>query len=208
MPRVLFGLYSDSRLFLPSGQGGRAGTVECKVYEDDGFVTVHMSFENESGLDQPNVYWRWYHEQYDFMDLHPVLSNPIVTGNGVWEEDRCYPDYDGYELGTIPAGEIWEVKVEWEGYGVYWHHTYRQDVSTAYVLIHEVSVATAMFISREEPWVFPKGDCDLDGDVDLDDFARLKKNFGEIGGWWHGDFNHDNRVNIDDFAILKGNFGT
>ncbi len=54
------------------------------------------------------------------------------------------------------------------------------------------------------------GDADEDGDVDLDDFARLKVHFGTPGGaaWGQGDFNGDGAVNLDDFMILKEHFGT
>jgi len=51
------------------------------------------------------------------------------------------------------------------------------------------------------------GDADLDGDVDLDDFAILKINFGVGSGWAQGDFDVDGDVDLDDFAILKTNFG-
>ncbi|NLF31034.1 MAG: hypothetical protein GX591_09130 [Planctomycetes bacterium] len=43
-------------------------------------------------------------------------------------------------------------------------------------------------------------------DVDLDDFALLKNNFGRTGvwgGWAEGDFNDDGAVDLDDFALLK-----
>ncbi len=51
------------------------------------------------------------------------------------------------------------------------------------------------------------GDADRDGDVDLDDFAILKRNFG-TGGWWtDGDFDVDGDIDLDDFGSLKRNFG-
>jgi len=54
------------------------------------------------------------------------------------------------------------------------------------------------------------GDADRDGDVDLDDFALLKLNFGTPAGatWGQGDFDGDGDVDLDDFALLKVNFGT
>ncbi len=54
------------------------------------------------------------------------------------------------------------------------------------------------------------GDTDGDGDVDLDDFATLKINFGTPAGATaaEGDFDGDGDVDLDDFAILKQNFGT
>ncbi len=54
------------------------------------------------------------------------------------------------------------------------------------------------------------GDADGDGDVDLDDFAILKRNFGTSEGadCSMGDFDEDGDVDLDDFALLKTNFGT
>jgi len=53
------------------------------------------------------------------------------------------------------------------------------------------------------------GDADADGDVDLDDFVILKRNFGLATGatWDQGDFDDDDAVTLDDFVILKQNFG-
>ncbi|NLF32192.1 MAG: hypothetical protein GX591_15055 [Planctomycetes bacterium] len=53
------------------------------------------------------------------------------------------------------------------------------------------------------------GDADGDGDVDLDDFTRLKNNFGLAAGakWDQGDFDRDGDVDLDDFTRLKNNFG-
>jgi len=53
------------------------------------------------------------------------------------------------------------------------------------------------------------GDADMDGDVDLDDFACLKRNFGLAARahWGHGDYDGNGQVDLDDFAALKANFG-
>jgi len=54
------------------------------------------------------------------------------------------------------------------------------------------------------------GDCDGDRDVDLDDFAILKQNFGRTdvtAGPSEGDCDCDGDVDLDDFAMLKQNFG-
>ncbi|NLF31723.1 MAG: DUF1565 domain-containing protein [Planctomycetes bacterium] len=52
------------------------------------------------------------------------------------------------------------------------------------------------------------GDIDGDGDVDLDDFVILKRNFGAAGVTRaEGDLDGDGDVDLDDFVILKNNFG-
>ena len=54
-----------------------------------------------------------------------------------------------------------------------------------------------------------RGDVDLDGDVDFDDFLQLATNYkSNASGWVSGDFTCDGRVNEDDFALLSENFGT
>ena len=50
------------------------------------------------------------------------------------------------------------------------------------------------------------GDADLNGAVNLADFARLGAAFNAPGGWSDGDFNHDQAVGIADFARLASNF--
>jgi len=58
------------------------------------------------------------------------------------------------------------------------------------------------------PPVIP-GDADRDGDVDLEDFVILKKNFGANPATWsQGDFDGNGSVSLQDFVILKQNFGT
>jgi len=53
------------------------------------------------------------------------------------------------------------------------------------------------------------GDADNDGDVDLEDFVILKKNFSATGvSWPQGDFTGDGVVDLDDFVVLKKNFGS
>ena len=51
------------------------------------------------------------------------------------------------------------------------------------------------------------GDADLNGSVNIADFARLASAFNSpTGSWTSGDSNYDNLVNIGDFAPLATNF--
>jgi hypothetical protein len=52
------------------------------------------------------------------------------------------------------------------------------------------------------------GDLNLDGAVNLQDFATLKGVFGSPGGWASGDFDGNAQVDLADFTTLKGNFGS
>lgn len=50
------------------------------------------------------------------------------------------------------------------------------------------------------------GDANVDGTVNLNDFAVLAANFNAANRYWyHGDFNYDRTVNIADFSLLAGN---
>jgi hypothetical protein len=53
-----------------------------------------------------------------------------------------------------------------------------------------------------------RGDANLSGSVNLDDFTRLAAGFGQPGALWStGDSNYDGVVNLDDFTALAANFG-
>ena len=55
-----------------------------------------------------------------------------------------------------------------------------------------------------------RGDANLDGKVDFQDFLSLANNFGRDDHWisWRtGDLNGDGRVDFADFLILARNFG-
>lgn len=51
-----------------------------------------------------------------------------------------------------------------------------------------------------------RGDANLDGKVDIDDFGQLAARFNSSGRWSQGDFDNNGSVDIDDFAMLAGNF--
>ena len=53
-----------------------------------------------------------------------------------------------------------------------------------------------------------RGDADLDGDVDFNDFLVLQNNFGNSGTTFvTGDFNYDGVTNFNDFLALQNSFG-
>jgi len=53
-----------------------------------------------------------------------------------------------------------------------------------------------------------RGDADLNGVVNLDDFTRLAAGFGLTDQVWAtGDFNYDGTVSLDDFTALASQFG-
>jgi len=53
-----------------------------------------------------------------------------------------------------------------------------------------------------------KGDTDLNGSVNLDDFTALAGAFGSTAAVWRdGDFGYDGVVSLDDFTDLAANFG-
>jgi hypothetical protein len=52
-----------------------------------------------------------------------------------------------------------------------------------------------------------RGDADLNGKVDFDDFVTLSSNFGALGGWSDGDSDGNGVVDFADFVLLANNFG-
>ena len=52
-----------------------------------------------------------------------------------------------------------------------------------------------------------RGDADLDGNVNVNDFLALSRNFGNDGTWSQGDFDCDGTVTTRDFLQLSRNFG-
>ncbi len=52
-----------------------------------------------------------------------------------------------------------------------------------------------------------KGDANLDGVVNADDYFQIDSGFpSQILGWLNGDFNFDGVVNADDYFIIDSNF--
>lgn len=51
-----------------------------------------------------------------------------------------------------------------------------------------------------------RGDSNLNGTVEIGDFAKLAANFNQAGMWTDGDFTGDMMVSISDFAAMASNF--
>src|SRR5205823_7792194 len=52
------------------------------------------------------------------------------------------------------------------------------------------------------------GDANLDGRINVDDYARIDSNIGlGTAGWFNGDFNYDGKVNVDDYGIIDSYIG-
>ena len=61
---------------------------------------------------------------------------------------------------------------------------------------------------RQELLVTYQGDTNLDGEVGIDDFLALARNFGVPNrSWEHGDFDGDGSVDVEDFLDLIRDFG-
>ena len=62
----------------------------------------------------------------------------------------------------------------------------------------------------EEIFGTVRGDADLDGDVDFNDFLAVTANFGKTGNasWSEGDFDSDCNVGFTDFLLMSETFGT
>lgn len=69
----------------------------------------------------------------------------------------------------------------------------------------EISIRT--LIDHITPMLPRGGDANIDGIVNISDFAMLAANFNTGSAVWEsGDFTYDNTVNISDFSVLAANF--
>jgi hypothetical protein len=68
-----------------------------------------------------------------------------------------------------------------------------------------LTVGTNVVLER---YALLPGDCDADGDVDLDDLSTLASNWNTpFGmGWANGDFDGDGDVDLDDLSALAANW--
>ncbi len=184
------------------------------------FVHEFEPFQEPGLLDEPEMLAAVTDINWQIHDLAPVLNSPTVEGevsvttsSPIVPIDAMVKHYDGHTYVFAVAARNGPTT------GMF--------TSTSFPLVGVVEVIGE---DREIPlnsWTFDDafdpyevhlyrvlsrwpGDADGDGDVDLDDFGRLKVNFGLTGGaeWDQGDFNRDGDVDLDDFAVLKTYFGT
>lgn len=71
-------------------------------------------------------------------------------------------------------------------------------------------ISLRTLIDHIAPLLPRAGDANIDGTVDIADFATLAGNFNLAAGavWESGDFTYDNAVTIADFSLLAANFNT
>ncbi|NLF31497.1 MAG: hypothetical protein GX591_11510 [Planctomycetes bacterium] len=142
---------------------------------------------------------------YDFADIESWDPDGLYYGDKL-VNDACQYDSDGN--GSLDRN--WAL--DWQNshtLGVDWYSCSSAH-SQALNANRKAYAAWSMFVRIAES-LLPRlpGDADEDGDVDLDDFVILKRNFGIASGatWGQGDFDGNGSVTLTDFSILKNNFG-
>ncbi|MFW6153786.1 MAG: hypothetical protein ACOC95_01055 [Planctomycetota bacterium] len=163
-----------------------------------GSYTWHEPTDITFQADQWYELWLWVDNPNDTMQIWvcPDGGDPIQMihdGDGIW--------WDHYNRGHENDSVL----------NLKFFHGGNVDDRTAYVDTIAID-PTSFTHDRIEDigTVCNPGDADGDGDVDLDDFAALKTNFGMTAGATcaEGDFDGDGDVDLDDFAALKNAFGT
>ncbi|MCS7033954.1 MAG: hypothetical protein NZ561_08155, partial [Phycisphaerae bacterium] len=75
------------------------------------------------------------------------------------------------------------------------------DIGSPLTFLGEPVDSTSLLLRYTLP-----GDSNLDGRVEIGDFALLGANFNQASYWAKGDFNYDGLTNLFDFALLGSNF--
>ena len=178
-----------------------------------GGANVSVNIQNDWPLDDSSAAY-----------LSSLLGTPIAEGTIIdswtigshtdfaWYESSPTPqDPDNEILFDGAAYELAFVDLDATIYSGLDYSSTPPDVAGVELVLLTVEQADAsgqpLFLAMG---VARPGDADGDGDVDLDDFVVLKKNFGTPSGATiaQGDFDYDEDVDLDDFVILKKNFGT
>ncbi|MFW6153667.1 MAG: right-handed parallel beta-helix repeat-containing protein [Planctomycetota bacterium] len=149
---------------------------------------VEVELARDADIELPHVGIQAYTVAVRHGDGEVTLS---VDTHNDGSEDFSYTDTDAAAVERFATG------------GVGFH----TDVVNQYHRVHYDNIRVDVLAKTAAT----PGDCDGDGDVDLDDFVILKSNFGRTGviaGAAEGDLDGDGDVDLDDFAILKQNFGS
>jgi len=141
---------------------------------------------------------------YDFADLDSWDPDGAYYGDKL-VTDNCDYDSDGDGVRDSNWALDWQAShtegVDW--YSCSSAHSQALNANQKAYAAWSLWVQIADAMQPRLP-----GDADEDGDVDLDDFVILKKNFGTGTTWSEGDFDGNGAVTLQDFTILKNNFAT
>jgi len=183
------------------------------------FVHEFEPFQEAGLLDEPEMLAAVTDLNWQIRELAPVLATPSLEGEvSVGTSSPIVPlhamvkRHNGYTYVFSLAMRNGATTGTFTSYGF-------PPFSAAEVIgeDREIPIQSWSFNDHFDPYEVHlyrivsrwPGDADGDGDVDLDDFTRLKVNFGLTAGatWDQGDFDRDGDVDLDDFTQLKNNFG-
>ncbi len=171
-----------------------------------GYVWTGQYYDNwlQQGYDNHSMDWFGGPRQCDALSIigTGTVHDPEIAGDGAWSTWIYTLNADGSVTLAIDGVRS---KTSATGLETYITQVYVGNFESS---LGEVYIDDVTKIGGGG--VCNPGDADGDLDVDLDDFAILKVNFGMTEGadCSMGDFDEDGDVDLDDFALLKLNFGT
>ena len=143
--------------------------------------------------------------QWDLTNNHVVIDHAPAAGASTYQSIRLYVQ-SGHNFGTWAGDGLRSSAAATAastssptGLG----YARSTDVFTAFP-------ATFLGQTVDDSTVLVRytllGDGNVDGTVNIGDFAFLASNFNLPGDWVDGDFNYNGTVNIADFSLLAANF--
>jgi acetyl esterase/lipase len=136
----------------------------------------------------------------------PEKMRLVTLANPITHLDRADPAFfiaHGTNDNTVPIGQSTRLANALNALAV--PNTYFQVVGAGHGGLGTLTDTAARdFLANHLLAI--DGDADLDGDVDVADFASLAANFNRPGAWRHGDFDNRGVVDLADFARLAANF--
>ena len=134
------------------------------------------------------------------MDLGKAVDNYAladVGGDQCWASDYMNEDNTGFYHNLVSMGQDFD-----QDSGILEQYTALPDgIDWDYYQLLTTEIGD---------FVVPAtlGDCDRDGDVDINDLSALAVNWGVTSGaeWADGDFDDDDDVDINDLSALAGNW--